>query len=202
MAQRDRDRSEEAILAAAEDLFARRGFEATTLQEIGAAAGVARSTPAYFFGSKDALYDAVLARVVAREREAMLRAYEAGDHAADPEQAVERYVGAFLDFLARDRTFVRLLQREALGDGTRVAEFFHPPVRDAVAALSPAAERAGIAVEQLVLDLVALCWYPFAHERTLLPALGMTPRDPAFIARYRDHIGEIVRALAATRDRD
>src|SRR5919199_556696 len=63
---RDPERTREAILAAAEDRFARLGFEGTSLQQIAEAAGVARSTPAYFFGTKQELYDAVLARGVAR----------------------------------------------------------------------------------------------------------------------------------------
>jgi hypothetical protein len=40
-----------------------------------------------------------------------------------PEDAVESYVGAYLDFLGHDQNFVRLIQREALGDGSRVADF-------------------------------------------------------------------------------
>ena len=43
---RDPERSREAILGAAEESFARLGFEGTSLQQIGEAAGVARSTPA------------------------------------------------------------------------------------------------------------------------------------------------------------
>ena len=46
--------------------FARQGFGGASLQEIGVAAGVSRSTPAYFFGNKNDLYEAVLARVVER----------------------------------------------------------------------------------------------------------------------------------------
>jgi TetR/AcrR family transcriptional regulator len=95
------------------------------------------------------------------------------------------YVGEFLDFLAREPNFVRLIQREALGDGSRVAEFFGRPVDDAVAALTPAAEQVGVSPQRLVLDLVALCWYPFAHEHTLMPALGMQPRDPTFLAEQK-----------------
>lgn len=111
---RDPERTREAILAAAEDLFARRGFEGTSLQQIGEAAGVARSTPAYFFGNKAALYDAVLARVIARAQETMARAYAKGDEAPSVEDAVESYVGAAIDFLSHDRNFVRLMQRERL----------------------------------------------------------------------------------------
>ena len=121
---RDAKRTREAILAAAEDHFARLGFDGASLHEIAEAAGVARSTPAYFFGSKKALYDAVLERAVARGREAMARAYAKGREAPSVEDAVESYVGAFLEFLGHDRNFLRLVQREALGEGSRLAEFF------------------------------------------------------------------------------
>src|SRR5215208_1925356 len=106
---RDAERSKEAILAAAEDGFARLGFEGASLQQIAEAAGVARSTPAYFFGSKEALYGAVLARVVARGQEAMALAYTKGDNHRSVDATVQSYVDALLDFLGHDRNFVRLI---------------------------------------------------------------------------------------------
>jgi len=192
---RDGERTREAILAAAEDAFARVGYERASLQQIGEAAGVARSTAAYFFGSKDALYETVLVRVIARAGDVMTRAYAKGDEAPSPEDAVELFVGAALDFLGSDQNFVRLIQREALGDGSRVAEFFGATVEEGIAALGPAAAKAGIAPERLILDLTALCWYPFAHEHTLLPALGMKARDPGFLAEHKQHVGDLVRAM-------
>ena len=192
---RDAERTKEAILVAAEDRFARLGFDGTSLQQIGEAAGVARSTPAYFFRSKEALYDAVLARAVARAQEAMARAYAEEDEDRSAEAAVESYVGAFLDFLGHDQNFVRLVQREALEDGSRVAEFFGRSVDEAVAAFGPAAAKAGISPERLLLDLAAICWYPFAHEHTLMPALGMKARDPAFLDEQKRHLGELVQAM-------
>ena len=68
----------EAVLDAAERLFAERGFEATSLNDVGAAAGVSRGTPGYFFGSKAELYRAVLERCFAEVR-AAVRAYLAGN---------------------------------------------------------------------------------------------------------------------------
>ena len=199
MAERDAQRTREAILAAAENLFAREGFDGASMQQIGEAAGVARSTPAYFFRSKEALYEAVLARAVARAQEAMARAYAEGDEHRSPEAAVDSYVGAFLDFLAQDPNFVSLIQRESLGDGSRVSEFFGRPVEEAVAALTPAAEKAGVSPQRLVLDLVALSWYPFAHEHTLLPALGLKARDPAFLDEQKRHLADLVGAFIRTR---
>ena len=198
---RDAERSREAILVAAEDSFARLGFEGASLQKIAEAAGVARSTPAYFFGTKEALYDAVLARAIARGQEAMARAYAEGEDARSPEDAVESYVGAFLEFLGHDENFLRLMQREALRGGSRVAEHYGRAVDEAVDAIRPAAEKAGIPPERLILDLTALCWYPFAHEHTLLPALGMKARDPAFLEEQKRHIGDLVRAMTGRGDK-
>lgn len=200
MVARDGERTKESILAAAEDLFARQGFKETSMQQVGEAAGVARSTPAYFFRSKDALYEAVLARAVARADEAITRAYVADDGDGSPEEAIESYVSALLDFLANDDIFVCLIQRESLGDGHRVAEFLGRLADHAVAVVAPAAERAGLSPQRLVLDLVALCWYPLAHEHTLLPALGMKPRDPAFLDEQKRHLLDLVRAMTRQDD--
>ena len=76
-----------------------------------------------------------------------------------------------------------------------MSEFFGRFVDDAVAALGPTAVEAGVSPQRLVLDLVSLCWYPFAHEQTLVPALGIDPRDPAFAVEQRRHLGELMRAL-------
>ena len=192
---RDAERTKEAILVAAEDRFARLGFEGTSLQQIAEAVDVARSTPAYFFGSKETLYDEVLTRVIARGQEAMARAYAKSAEGDSAEDAVESYVGAYLDFLGHDQNFLRLMQREALGDGSRVAEFFGRAVSEGVAALAPAADKAGISPQRLILDLTALCWYPFAHEHTLLPALGIKARDPTFVDEQKRHLGNLVRAM-------
>jgi TetR/AcrR family transcriptional regulator len=192
---RDAERTREAILVAAEDRFARLGFEGTSLQQIGEDADVARSTPAYFFGSKKALYEAVLARVIARAQEAMAHAYAADDGDRSAEEAAESYVSAFLDLLGHDQNFVRLGQREALEDKSAIAEFFGRFVEEAVVVLRPAAEKAGVSPERLVLDLTALCWYPFANEHTLIPALGIKARNPAFLEEQKRHLGSLVRAL-------
>jgi AcrR family transcriptional regulator len=197
---RDADRTREAILLAAEDFFARLGFERASVQQIAEAAGVARGTPLYFFGSKQSLYEAVLARAVGRAQQAMAQAYGEGDAAQFPEDAVASYVGAAIDFLARDQNFLRLMQREALGGGSRVAEFFGRAVEEGVAAFASAAEQAGVAPQRLMLDLTALCWYPFAHEHTIMPALGMSARDPVFVDAQKRHIGDLVRAIVRSRD--
>jgi TetR/AcrR family transcriptional regulator len=189
MVARDGDRTKEAILVAAEDLFARQGFERTSMQEIGEAAGVARSTPAYFFQSKDALYEAVLARAVARAETELASAHE-GNQNRSPEEAAASYVNALVDLLSRDQNLVRLIQRESLREGTRIAEFLGCLADDALAVFTPAARQAGVSPQRLVLDTFALAWYPLAHAHTLPSALGMNPREPAFLEEQKRHLSE------------
>ena len=52
---RDAERSRAAILGAAEQLLAERGFDGASLADIAALAGVSRATPSYFFGSNSQL---------------------------------------------------------------------------------------------------------------------------------------------------
>src|ERR671931_1508167 len=125
---RDADRSRKAILDAAETLFAERGFEAVSLQQIGDAAGLSRGTPNYFFGSKQDLYVAVLERVFADREEATARAFEpvrAWCESARPgslRQPLTRAIESYMSFLLARPAFVTLVLREELrgGEGLRL----------------------------------------------------------------------------------
>ncbi len=57
------ERTRASILAAAETLFAERGFAETRLEDVAAAVGIRRASIVYYFADKPALYDAVLADV-------------------------------------------------------------------------------------------------------------------------------------------
>ena len=117
---RDADRSREAILAAAEALFAEGGYDATGLADIAARAGLARATPTYFFGSKRELYVAVLERATTareaalRDAFAPVRAWAAGDAPAGGlREALRAAICGYLAFLVLNPSFVSLIVMEA-----------------------------------------------------------------------------------------
>ena len=62
--RRDREIRESEILEAAFEEFAARGFAATRLEDVARRAGVAKGLPSFYFESKDALFKAVLRRLV------------------------------------------------------------------------------------------------------------------------------------------
>ena len=194
---RNPDRSRAAILDAAEQLFAEHGYDATSLTQVGAAAGVSRGTPGYFFRSKAELYQAVLDRSFAEVRDAV-RAGRARALASN-ESAETILAGAvtdYFDFLAARPNFVRLIEREALS-GTRLPHgLSHLSAgQEALAAMSaelglddsPSGEAA-----QLLLSIISLCWFPMIHARTVAPAVGVRLEDRDEIDRRKRHVIDLV----------
>ncbi|HWK44199.1 MAG TPA: TetR/AcrR family transcriptional regulator [Stellaceae bacterium] len=65
IAGRVRQANQARILAAAEQVFAQRGFAGATMAEIAAAADLPKANLHYYFGTKEALYLAVLEDILA-----------------------------------------------------------------------------------------------------------------------------------------
>lgn len=195
--RRNAGRSRRAILDAAERLFAERGFDSTSLQDIGATAGVSRGTPGYFFGSKEALYRAVLDRAIAARRELVAAlAEQAARTNRPPADTVAEFVGSFLEVLAADPNFLPLVERENLaGRQLYVSEAQLEGLRRSVDRLAAEMRQGGFRHQDpshLFISCLALCEWPFAHQ-PLLAGLGLDPRDPDFLAARKRHILELIR---------
>jgi AcrR family transcriptional regulator len=200
--ERNPDRTRAAILDAAEKLFAAKGFDATSLSEVGTCAGVSRGTPGYFFGSKADLYQAVLERSFTEVREAVRvgRARALASNQA-PDAILAGAVSDYFDFLAARPNFIRLIEREALNGGPELDEVSHLSAgQEALAAISaelglddsPSGEAA-----QLLLSIIALCWFHLIHARTVAPAVGVTLENADDLERRRRHIvGLVLNGLA------
>ncbi|MDR7481555.1 MAG: TetR/AcrR family transcriptional regulator [Armatimonadota bacterium] len=188
----------EAILDAAERLFAAKGYEGTSLGEIGRAARVSRGTPGYFYGSKERLYRAVLERALTAAREVLTQARaRAATAGGAPEALLREAIGSYLAFLAARPTFVRLIEWETLS-GARFlgASPAHiGGLREALAVTQEELARGALrSVDpaHLLLSVMGLCWFPFAHADSLTRSLKLDPRTPAFLAARRAHIVDLL----------
>jgi len=188
----------EAVLDAAERLFAERGFEATSLTDVGAAAGVSRGTPGYFFGSKAELYRAVLERCFSAVRAAVRSGRERALASGEARETVlAGIVSEYFDFITANPHFVRLIEWEAL-TGSRTLEEVPPHVEVAQEAL--AALRDELALDpgrpgdaaQLLLSVIGLCWFPLVHAGTMLRALGIDAANPEFLQARKRHVIDLV----------
>lgn len=103
----------EKILDHAEALFARRGFAGIGLAEVADAAGIGKSTLFHHFRGKAQLYAAVIARILARLEDVLMRALAAG---GTPGERVERWLDVLVDALGARPTDARLLLRSLFED--------------------------------------------------------------------------------------
>ncbi|WP_328608530.1 TetR family transcriptional regulator [Amycolatopsis sp. NBC_00345] len=87
-----------ALASAAIDLFVAQGYEATTVDEIAAAAGVGRRTFFRYFDAKDDVIFANHDEIVAE----MERVFETADPGGDPVEVACATVGLVLDYYAAD----------------------------------------------------------------------------------------------------
>jgi AcrR family transcriptional regulator len=168
-------------LDAAEGLFAARGFESVTMAQVGAAAGVSRGTPGYFFGSKDALYRAVLDRA-GDELRAVSRSLRHRARGRGADAVTAAAIDAFLALAVARPSIVRLIDGYvAAGDGEPHAD----AVADALASLGPDAD--GVA-----LTVLALCWFPVSQPGAAR-RLGVDPARPDFARTWRERVLAAVR---------
>jgi TetR/AcrR family transcriptional regulator len=104
------ERTRAAILAAAEQQFARRGFVATRLEDVAAAVDLKRAALFYHFRDKQSLYDAVVANAFG----ALSTRLEQAFTAPDPVRVrIERAVEAWVDTIVARPTLARLILRHA-----------------------------------------------------------------------------------------
>jgi AcrR family transcriptional regulator len=86
--------TKERILGAAEELFARHGFEGASLRQLTAAAGVNLAAVNYHFGSKDRLIEEVFRRRLDQLNGRRMAALQ--KIAGDPDATVEDVLAAFI----------------------------------------------------------------------------------------------------------
>jgi TetR/AcrR family transcriptional regulator len=182
---RDAQRSRTAILDAGAQLFAERGYDAASMSEIGAAAGLSRGSPGYFFGSKRALYGKVFTAVFSSRQQATeqafapVRAWCIGDAELPRLQAAFTTAAAgYMGFLREHPEFVALIMREELDGGLRLsaASRSSTAMQDAFRALHRAGSERGLRpfqVQEAVLLFVSLTFAPFSYRNTLLRSVGL-----------------------------
>lgn len=138
---RNADRTRARILAAAEQLFARRGFDAASMRELAAAAGVQAATLYHYFPSKEAL----LREIFRGFYDELAGFYAAFDEQLAADATLREALAAFLRahraFLERRPNFALLFFWEGLRPGAAQAESLKAFARRAGSGLQHLARR-------------------------------------------------------------
>jgi AcrR family transcriptional regulator len=158
--------SEEAILDAAEAAFAGAGYDGATFSTICRLAGVSRGLPSYLFGTKEELYRHVVQRAAGRLRNAVIHPLRECAASASVADALTQIVGTYIDYLARNRQVVRLLQWEMLSEPIQRRPYaptsaLFGEVLEILESVFVKNGRSDIQAPALLGSIVALCFFPF-----------------------------------------
>lgn len=183
-----------AILDSAEALFARHGFAATTIKQIGAEAGLNPALLYYYFPDKQRLYQAVLERrmgVFARQAPVAL------PEGVAPLEGIRRLLHAQVAFLRETPYVPRLLARE-------LADHEASNVRPVLQQLSSGAFRmlcdliragqrdgsirADMDPDFTAISIISQCAWFFVAESAVSRILGYNGAVPAReVNRFAEH---------------
>lgn len=111
--------TQDTILDAAEALFARQGFTATTIKHIATEANVNSALLYYYYANKETLYRAMLQRILGQ---LVARGTDAMDRATTHSDRIRAFVRAQVELLAQHPHFPRLLVREMVDHQAAHAE--------------------------------------------------------------------------------
>ena len=199
------ERTQRAILEAAEALFARRGFAGTRLEDVAEIVGIRRPSILYYYPDKAQLYDAVLGDVLGGLLERVRGALEAPGQL--PER-IEAAISAWVDYVAERPSLARLLLRE-VADGSAD----EPPVL--VRHTRPFLEMVGKVLEResseslaslrtvdpvhLASTICGATVFLVAGMPALLPDLKLDPLTRPQLERHREEVLSIARRLLQER---
>ena len=130
----------DSAVEAATELFARQGFEATSLQAIADEVGVKKPSLLYHFSSKDALRQAVIDRMLAHWSQVLPRILLGAARADRFEMTIE----ALVDFFMEDTNRARILLREALDRPAEMRSRLSDAVRPWIALVGQQLEEARV----------------------------------------------------------
>lgn len=190
-----RQANEALILAAAERVFAGAGFGGATMATMADAAGLPKANLHYYFGSKQALYRVVLARILAD----WLVPIHGITPDADPRQALEHYIRAKMALSAQrphaSRVFTNELLHGAPMLGELLANELGGTVREKAAVIQgwiDAGRMAPVDSTHLFFTIWAATQTYADFEVQISAVLGAPSLAPEAHARATEHVVALV----------
>lgn len=187
------------ILEAADALFGELGFDAASTREIAERSGVNKALIHYHFGNKEGLLESVLESYYEDLAATVLDALQAE---TDLRGKLDRLVDVYLDFLAHNRNFNRIIQREATGGRYMdLVKARTAPLFEVGAALLkehfPATRGGEMAATQLLVSFYGMIITYFTYDEMIGELLDTDPMAPANLAVRKQHLRRVVTIILA-----
>lgn len=132
-----RRQNEQAILEAAEKVFAEAGFGGATMQLIADMAGLPKANLHYYFATKEELYRKVVSRIF----EIWLHAADAIDNAPGPVEGIGAYIDAKMDISRRHPFGSKVWASEVMHGAPVIQDYLETTLRDWTSGRAAAIQR-------------------------------------------------------------
>ena len=109
-----RAQREEQILAIAEEVFARKGYAETTMEEIAAEAGITKPVIYDYFSSKEGLLGAAISRARTQLRKETVEVWQAMPPGSTFKELFYVGIRAYFDFIEAHQESFSLIQQESV----------------------------------------------------------------------------------------
>jgi AcrR family transcriptional regulator len=196
---RDADRSQQAILLAAQGEFAQYGLGGARIDRIAERAQLNKRLIYYYFKSKDDLFRAVLEAAYAD-----IRTAEQGLHLTDlePAQAIRRLIEFTWNYYIEHPEFITLLNSanlhlaRHLTQSERVRETNSPLIKTLGEILEKGRAsgvfRGGIDPVQLYISIAGLAYFYLSNNYTLTAVFGRNLMTPKALSERLSHMTDVV----------
>jgi AcrR family transcriptional regulator len=189
----------EEILQVATRLFAERGYEGTSMNDVAERVGMRKASLFYHYATKDLLYEAVLDRLIASFQEPLAAIYQSGGTYAE---RLDVLTDTMVTALAARPYAAKLLLREAMDWGPIIRGKLLDRVvlvLEAGAMWVGAGQHEGELGEgdakHLVLSALGMHFMPFAIAQLVERFMGTDPFGPEFVATRRAELRRQARNL-------
>lgn len=190
-----RQANQALILSAGERVFARTGFNGATMAAIADEAGLPKANLHYYFGSKQALYRAVLARTL----HDWLVPLDGLSPEADPREALEAYIRAKMAMSRERPDASRVFANELLHGASELGELMRTELRAMVQAKAAVVDGWIAAGRMAPVDPTHLFFTIWAATQTyadfdvqVRAVLGRDELGPADHRRATEHVVSLI----------
>ena len=189
----------ETLLKAAIKVFGKQGLNGARVEQISRAAKSHDRMIYYYFGSKEALFVAVIEETYRRFNEAEARL---ALDLSQPLQALRDVIAFMWGYYQKHPEFITLLNSENLhrgrhiGKSSKAGEYSSPALEVLSRVLSSGVEaglfRPGLRARDVYLMIASMGYFYLSNRYTLSTFLGESLEDPAALAQWQQFITDAV----------